>query len=151
MKIYLAASFAYQEKSKSQAAQAVIATIAGKLRDAGHEVFVPHEHKLPNAWDLTNHNWGLAVYGMDVDALNDSDIVVALSCGKANNQDGFAWECGFACGQEKKVLLVSLFPTEIESIMVTSAAYCWFKDPSELLNYDWYEMPQIITAENEVS
>jgi len=151
MKIYLAASFAYAEKNKSQKAQEVINLVAQRLREIGHEVFVPHEHKLPNAWDLTNHNWGIAVYGMDVDALNESDMVVALSCGKQHNQDGFAWECGFACGQGKKVLLVSLFPTMVESIMVTSAAYCWFKNCDELFNYDFLKMPQIITAENEVS
>ena len=151
MKIYIAASFAYADKKSTEAAQQIIMTVAYGLRNRGFDVFVPHEHKLPNAWDLSNHDWGMAVYGMDVNALEESDVVVALSQGKQFNQDGFALECGYACGRGKRVILLSLRPEMVESIMITSAAYTWLNDINELLNYDFDEMPQIRTATNEVS
>ncbi len=150
MKIYLAASFAYNSKESTKDAQQRINLAAKTLRDRGIDVFVPHEHKLPNAWDLTNHNWGMAVYGMDIVALNECDCVVALSFGKEKNGDGFAWECGFACGQKKKVVLVSNSDNQTESVMVTGSAYSWLKGIASLSDYDFEHMPQIIEAENEV-
>ena len=148
--VYLAASFAYPDKNLAKQRLTYIAKAAKLLRDKGLSVFVPSEHKLPNDWDLTNHDWGVAVYGMDIDALESSDVVVALSYGKRNNNDGMLWECGYAYGRSKKVILVSL-SDETESLMLTSSSYAHLSSLNELDGYDFETMPQIHTASNEVS
>ena len=96
MKIYLASPF-FNEKEIL-----VYEEVIKKLRQK-HEVFVPREHVIENAWEMTNKDWGKAVYDMDVDAIRDCDVLVALNWGLYSDS-GTAWECGFACGIGKDVI-----------------------------------------------
>ena len=117
MKIYLAASFAFPDAETAEARKQVISQAAKILRDRGHEVFVPHEHKIPGGEQMSNQVWGFAVMQMDRDALKDSDWVVVLTYGKTGNNAGVAWEAGYAAGLHKNILLVKM-NDEIESMML---------------------------------
>ena len=66
-----------------------------QLRGAGYEVYVPQEHEIENAWDLSNEDWARAVYLADVKAIRDCDLVMALNFGMYSDS-GTAWEAGYA-------------------------------------------------------
>ena len=70
-----------------------------KLRNAGYEVYVPQEHEIENAWDLSNEDWARAVYREDVHAILNSDVVMILNFGM-HSDSGTAWEAGYAYAQK---------------------------------------------------
>lgn len=96
----------------------LIATIK-KLRGLGYEVYAPMEHYVPNAWDLSNEDWGKEVFKMDIEAINKAEEVWVINGGRYAST-GTAWECGYAYGIGKKVvqLLYSHKNSNIYSIMM---------------------------------
>lgn len=114
MKIYLASPFFNQKEI------IVYDEIIKKLRQK-HEVFVPREHVIENAWNMTNKDWGKAVFDMDVEAIRDCDIVVALNWGMYSDS-GTAWECGFAYGIGKKVINLICDQEKEYSVMMINGA-----------------------------
>ena len=66
-----------------------------QLRGAGYEVYVPQEHEIENAWDLSNEDWARAVYLTDIKAIRDCDVVMVLNFGMYSDS-GTAWEAGYA-------------------------------------------------------
>lgn len=136
MKIYLAASFAFPDVKTSEARKQVISQAAAILRGRGHEVFVPHEHKIPGGEQMSNQVWGFAVMQMDRDALKDSDWVVVLTYGKAGNNAGVAWEAGYAAGLHKNILLVKM-NDEIESMMLWWNVTAQIKTLEKLKTFDF--------------
>lgn len=148
--IYLAASFAYPDKDESEKRKAMITKVATLFRMAGHNVFVPHEHAIPNAWGMPNAHWGAAVYGMDVTAIQDSDIVILLSWGKMNTSAGALWEAGFAVGIGKKLITVCM-TENLESMMVINSSHAVLYGIDGIVMYDWDKMPVVRQIENEVN
>lgn len=126
MKIYLAASFAFPDVKTSEARKQVISQAATILRGKGHEVFVPHEHKIPGGEHLSNFHWAYKVQMMDKMALHAADWVVILSFSKSGNNGGVAWEAGYAHGLNKNILLVKM-NNDIESMMMwfNVTAHVW--------------------------
>ena len=99
-KVYLASPFFNDEETK------VYDEVIKLLRSESNlDVFVPREHEIPGAWDMTNRHWAEAVYTVDLVALQQSDIVVVLNFGMYSDT-GTAWECGYAYGTGKKVVNV---------------------------------------------
>lgn len=96
MKIYLASPF-FNEKEIG-----IYNCIIKKLREK-YEVFVPREHKIENEWDISNEEWGKAVFDMDVAGIDECDIVVALNWGLYSDT-GTAWECGYAFAKKIPVI-----------------------------------------------
>lgn len=139
-RIYLAASFAYKAQCKAEYRKHVIETAAQTLQDKGHEVYVPHKHKVPNAWDISMAEWSRRVFEMDKDALDKSDVVVFLSFGKENNS-GSVWECGYAYGKNIPVVTVRM-TDDVESLMVTGGSHAVI-DKSRLKDYDFDELTEI--------
>lgn len=117
MKIYLAASFAFLNKKLTEERKVIINEAADILRRRGFEVFVPHEHKIPNADKMDNNLWAACVMQMDKENLENSDWIVVLTFGKTGNNAGVAWEAGYAYGIGKKILIVKM-NKEIESMMM---------------------------------
>lgn len=76
--------------------------ILNKMRQEGHEVYAPIEHEVPNAWEISNTEWGRAVFNVDVEAIRNCDEVWVLNFGMYSDS-GTAWECGFAYGIGKTV------------------------------------------------
>ena len=114
MKIYLASPLFTDEEKKN------IIFVANKLRDFGHEVYVPMEHTVENAWDLPNHVWAKKVFEEDIQAIREADSVVAITYGMTDDA-GTAWEVGFAYALEKKILIIPINTTTY-SLMVCQSA-----------------------------
>ena len=115
MKIYLASPFFNEEERGVY--QAVITT----LRKKGYDLFVPAEHEITNAWELSNQAWGEAVFGVDVLAINKCDVVIALNWGMYSDS-GTAWELGYAFALGKKTINVYVLNNNTYSLMMTNGA-----------------------------
>lgn len=136
MKIYLASSMSNEKRTNMENAVQI-------LRAKGHEVYNPCEHVIPHAWDYKNGEWGLMVFTNDVTAIQDADLVVALSYGRMSTA-GVNWEMGFAFGIGKKVIVVEM-TDEIMSLMVANGRWATVKGLDGLKNYDFGTMPKLRT------
>ena len=101
--VYLASPF-FNKKERS-----AVTLIADFLRNKGIDVYVPMEHEVPNAWDLSNEVWAKKVFNEDIKAIDECDTVVVLNWGMYSDS-GTAWECGYAYAKGKKVINL-LMPT----------------------------------------
>lgn len=99
MKIYLASPF-FNEKELEIYRRAI-----RLLRDEGHDVYVPQEHTIENAWSLSNEDWASRVFIEDIKAINESEIVIVLNFGMYSDS-GTAWEAGYAFAKNIKVVQV---------------------------------------------
>lgn len=99
-KIYLASPFFNEEELT------IYNEVVGILRNMKNtEVFVPMEHQIPNAYELSNRDWARKVYELDIKALNECDFVFVLNFGMYSDS-GTAWEAGYAFAKGKKVYQV---------------------------------------------
>lgn len=137
MKIYLAASLSNDKREDLWKAVEI-------LRKSDHDVYVPLEHTIPNAWDYPNDEWGLMVFTEDIAAIQDSDTVVLLSYGRLSTA-GANWEAGFAYGIGKKVIVVEM-TSEVMSLMVANGRYATVRGLEGLEKYDWNDMPKSRTC-----
>lgn len=127
MKIYLASPlFNVQQKAR-------INKVVQTLRSAGHEVYSPMEHEIPNAWNMPNHEWAQAVYEEDVKNLNKADTVVAIYEGM-DSDTGTAWEIGYAVALKKKVYVIIEDASKIQSLMVVNGADAVFHSIGEFID-----------------
>lgn len=135
LKIYLAGAFFNEHQ------RAMIVYAAQILRQMGHQVFVPMEHEVPDANDLSNHDWGEHVFCMDFDAILDCECVVAVYEGM-DSDTGTAWEIGAAYALKKPIICIHM-GTEKASLMVTTSATANLHRISDLLEYDFQFFPYI--------
>ena len=83
------------------------------------DLFIPMEHFIPNGDVMTNDDWAKAVYQMDVNALNNSDIVIACYLGHYSDT-GTAFEIGYAVAKgiqtflyiPESIINVSIMPLQ---------------------------------------
>lgn len=117
MKIYLASPlFTQYERQK-------VKEWAEKLRLCGHEVYVPMEHSIENAWELPNYEWAKRVFLEDLTAIQEADAVYCIYYGLYSDS-GTAWECGYAYALGKPVRLIDESNEEV-SLMVVNGARNW--------------------------
>ena len=114
------------------------------LESLGHEVIAPWKTKIPGAWDISNQEWGLKVFQEDINGMNRSDCVVVLSYGRESTA-GANWECGYAYGIGKKVIVVEMIPNKIMSLMVSNGCWAVLNGISELKEYDFTLWPRKMT------
>ena len=133
MRIYLATPFLQEHRGDMHNAKSI-------LRNAGHEVYVPVENFILNAWDYPNTEWGLMVFNSDVQAINKCDVLVLLSYGRMGTA-GCNWEAGYAFGIGKKIIVVEM-TDEVMSLMVANGRYATVKGLEGLTGYDWETMPK---------
>lgn len=110
-KIYLAGPF-FNEKERN-----LVKTVAKQLRDRGHDVFVPMEHEVNNAWSYSNNNWSKKVFNSDVSAIKSADEIWAFTFGMTDDA-GTCWEVGFAYGLGKPITVITTDPSKTHSLMV---------------------------------
>ena len=113
MKVYLASPFfsAYERKR--------VKKVAEYYRNLNYEVYVPMEHEVANAWNISNQMWGNKVFEADVKAIRECDMVVAiLNCGMTDDA-GTCWEIGFAYGLNKPI--IGVIDNRLQSIMTINA------------------------------
>ena len=117
MKVYLASPF-FNEIERNN-----VIRMAKYIRERGHEVYVPMEHEIENAWDLPNNVWASKVFQEDVKAINESDFVVAITYGMTDDA-GTSWEIGYAYGIHKPVQVVAVNKTTYSLMVYQSATSC---------------------------
>ena len=149
MKIYVAASFAYEDKEKTAERKLMIEAIIDRIhKHLEGEYFLPHQMKIENAWDYTLMEWGRKVYEEDLKHLDDADMVLFISFGKENNA-GAVWEVGYAAAKRKRIVVIKM-STNPESLMVVNSAHIMIL-PHEIDNVDWVNLPRVITEVYKLS
>lgn len=113
----------------------VIEEMARIMREDNHEVYVPSEHKIENAYDLPNDIWGRKVFENDIKAIDNCDIMVVASYDNSEHHGGTRWETGYAYGIGKKIILVHFEKEEI-SIMIANGCYAHIYSLEEFKNTD---------------
>ena len=139
---YIASPF-FEEQHRANAIRA-----AEILRAKGIDTYLPLEHKIPNAWDLPNHEWGAAVYRADIRAIQNADTIVMLSYGRMGSA-GTAWEAGYAFGLDKRVIVVEMPGVELMSLMVANGRTATVHGLDGLQNYDFIRFPELRDNEME--
>lgn len=114
MKIYLAGPIKKHRE--------ILEEMAMIMREDGHEVYLPSEHKIDNAWDLPNDVWGKKVFDKDIEAINNCDMVVVASFDNSEHHGGTKWESGYAYGIHKKVVVVH-FEQDDVSVMIANGCF----------------------------
>lgn len=107
MKIYLASPFFNNEEI------AFLSKAEEVLRGRGFEVYSPREHEACE--EKYTADWAEAVFQMDITAIQNADVTVALYHGDYSDS-GTAWECGYTCGLNKP--LVAVHTGEKANLMV---------------------------------
>lgn len=132
LKIYIAGSVAPEFRTS-------VNELTNRLRENGYDVYAPLEHTVENAWDWPNDEWGLQIFRMDVEAINQCDIVVVLSWGRRMTTAGTSWEQGYAYGIGKKILFVEM-NNEEQSLMCANGRYATVKGIDNAVSYPFYDM-----------
>ncbi len=117
MKAYLAAPFfSHNERH-------IYARVIDYLRNAEHlDLYVPMEHTVEDAWNLSNSAWGWEVFKEDVRALDEAKVVYVLNFGMYSDS-GTAWEAGYAYAKGKRIvnILVNQKDNVYSLMMINSA------------------------------
>lgn len=140
-KAYVASPF-FSETDRANALKA-----AEILRAKGIDTYLPLEHKIENAWDYMNHEWGRKVFEADLKAINEADTVVVLSYGRMASA-GTSFEAGYSFGIGKRVIVVEMPEVTLMSLMVANGRYATVKGLDGLKEYDFIRMPE--TRDNEM-
>lgn len=134
MKIYLAGPFFNNEEI------AYIEKLENILRGRGYEVFSPREHTISNGEDMPNEKWGYEVFRMDVKAITECGIVLAVYHGMYSDT-GTAWEIGYAYANNVPIVLLCTNKEKEQSLMVVNAGRV-LTDIDEIKIYDFEEIPE---------
>lgn len=113
MKIYLASPFftSYERRR--------VEKVATYYRNQGHDVYVPMEHTIPNAWEMSNAEWGNKVFKADIKAIQDSDVVAVVLNHGMTDDAGTCWELGYAYGLNKYI--IAIIDNRVQSLMTMNA------------------------------
>lgn len=101
-----------------------VLAVASALREIGHTVYVPMEHKIENAWGISNQEWGRRVFENDVKAINNSSKVIAIITTTNWIEDGgTAWEIGYAYGKGIPVIGIDMCDNDLNvaSLMILNS------------------------------
>ena len=104
-----------------------------------YELFIPMEHFIPNGENMSNKDWAKEVYTMDKEALENSDIVVAVYNGLYSDT-GTAWEIGYAAALNKHILLivtsikVSIMPINCANLCLYYSDFIYEKFDENFIN-----------------
>ena len=118
------------------------------MRAKGIETYLPLEHKIKDAWDLPNYQWGEEVFKADIRAINRADTVIVLSYGRIASA-GTSWEAGYAYGIGKRVIIVEMPGVNLMSLMIANGRYATIHGLEGLKDYDFVRMPRIFDNEME--
>ena len=133
---YIASPF-FDDSDRANAIKA-----AEILRSSGIDTYLPLEHKIENAWDYPNHEWGRKVFEADIKAIDEADTVIALSYGRISSA-GTNFEAGYAFGTGKRVIVVEMPGVKLMSLMLANGRHATVKGLDGLAAYDFVSMPQL--------
>lgn len=136
-RFYLASPF-FETDARANALE-----VSEMLRGKGFEVFVPMEKKVPNAWGLSNSDWGKAVFDNDMAELRACNAVICLSYGRISSA-GTNFEAGYAYGIGKPVIVVEMPGVKLMSLMLSNGSHAVLNDIESLKHYNFNTMPKIM-------
>lgn len=131
MKIYLASPLFNEEEINNIAKTETI------LRELGHTVFSPREHEVRDE-TVGTHAWSLSTFNNDRRYIDWCDAMVMLYYA-GYSDSGTAWECGYAYGTHKPVIVVHCGPDS--NLMVHEGCHTNLNSIDELKDYDFDLMP----------
>lgn len=76
--------------------------VIDEYRKQGIDFYIPREYSIPNGKNMSNAEWGHAVFMQDIDAIDSCDEVWVINHGLYSDT-GTAWECGYAYAKGKVV------------------------------------------------
>ena len=114
MKIYIAGPF-FSEREK-KLINIVIDIAKKNWPDA--ELFIPMEHFIIGGETMPNSEWAKKVREMDIEAIKECDIILALYYGHYSDT-GTVFEIGYGSALGKEIYIANLDTTT--SLMVTSS------------------------------
>lgn len=133
MKVYLAAPIVGLSEEVKKKIELVKFTMTQNHID----VYDPSENGVPNAWGMSQDEWARAIFALDVRAIDKCDWLVCCDFGRSKptggasrGASGTAWECGYAFGIKKKVLIIHMDEENDYSVMLRggSTNYCTYTD-----------------------
>lgn len=130
MRIYLASPFFNEAEIKN------IERAEKILRGRGFELFSPREHSVTDEKEGTS-KWSEKTFIMDLENIDLCDVVVMLYYGNYSDS-GTAWECGYAYGTGKPVVVVHF--GDSSNLMVHQGSKTNIT-LDELESYDFDTMP----------
>ena len=79
-KVYIAASFAYEDRNRTESRKADIERVVSKIKEKlNADFYLPHQLKIENAWDMSLEAWARKVFEHDYDNLDSADLVIFIS------------------------------------------------------------------------
>lgn len=141
MKVYLACSFAYEDKTTTEIRKQAMCFVEDYLKDKNFTVYNPCKLKIENAWDYSYWDWGNLVFESDKREIDACDFLVFISYGKENNA-GSVWEVGYAFAKNKPIIMISMDAESPESLMVMHSAHACLDGFADLFNYDFDKLPR---------
>lgn len=150
-KVYVAASFAYADRNKTEQRKKQIEEVVKRVKEVVGRKFgwyIPHQLQVENAWDMTLAEWSQKVFEHDVNALDNADLVLFISYGKENNS-GSVWEVGYAHAKGIKTIVIKM-TEEAESLMITQSVQAILRK-DEIDSYDWEGLPKFRTKLDQIS
>ena len=133
-KIYIASPFFNDQEREALTKAETI------LRQRGFEVFSPREHTVPEEEEGTPA-WSRKIFAIDRQGIDWADCLVMLYWGNYSDT-GTAWECGYAYGEGKPVLVVHL--GDSSNLMVHEGSHSNLNGIDDLQEYDFEAMPRRI-------
>ena len=112
--------------------------------DEDFEFFYPMDHFIKGGEKMDNFDWATAVFDMDVKALENADIVVAVY-DKHYSDSGTAWELGYAYGLGIPVLLLCTDLNADNSIMPILAATRLY-DFNKFVNQEYFDVKNTLNT-----
>ncbi len=130
-KVYLASPFFNEEELKN------VEYVEGLLSEKGLPYYSPMRRE--NTGEPGTLEWAYDIYEADKTEIDNADVVVALCYGNYGDS-GTSWECGYAVGIGKPVILVHVDRDGDSNLMM----HCGSRTNiylDELADYDFYSMP----------
>lgn len=134
-KVYLASPF-FNDKEVE-----IMTNVKTILRDKGLNVFVPNEHQNDHL-EFGSREWRKATFKSDVDAINESDIMVAINCQGNYDDAGTMWEIGYAYSKNIPVILFNNTEKTI-NLMIADSLHALITDYDKLKNYNFDKLEKI--------
>lgn len=132
-KIYIASPFFNDRECE------VLSEVETLLKSRDLDVYSPREHEERDG-NVGKPEWSKETFEKDKAAIDWCDIVVMLYWGNYSDS-GTAWECGYAFGTKKPIVVLHL--GESSNLMVHESAHANLLSIEELKIYDFDRMDRI--------
>lgn len=137
-RVYLAGPFF----SKTQVAQVErLEKVLAEHPQIGN-VFSPRKHQ-HEEYEMFSPEWQKVTYASDVQAIDDCDLVVALSdFDGADADSGTAWELGYAYAKKIPVIVIKEDDVTL-NLMIAQALTAYLHSVEDVADYDFEKLEKI--------